>query len=160
MTLAYCFVSSLSALPFALSFRFVAVFTIQHLTLLLWTMTALYTCVFYPGKCHEIEMPRSWNDIADSFVAQKEEGNESPERLWRRFWVRPIFLKGIFFQEMRLCDSNSHFTYLWMSKERFGSLLALPHMPNSVKGVPIAKCWVHKVTCWNGLHWLVRLDLE
>ena len=48
----------------------------------------------------------------------------------RKFWVRPIFSKckeqGEFhhlLQEMRLCDPDSHFADLRMSKERFDKLL-------------------------------------
>ena len=53
------------------------------------------------------------------------------KRRKRRVWVRPIFgqrqQQGDFhnlLQEMRLCDPNSHFRYIRMSKERFDSLLA------------------------------------
>ena len=46
-------------------------------------------------------------------------------------WVRPIFTQRRqqveyhnLVQEMRLCDPESHFRYLRMSKERFDCLLA------------------------------------
>ena len=41
----------------------------------------------------------------------------------RKMWVRPIFSKRKQ-QEMRLSDSDSHFRYLRMSRERFDNLLA------------------------------------
>ena len=48
----------------------------------------------------------------------------------RRYWVRPIFSRrkqqGCFWslvQEMRLTDSQSHFRFFRMSKERFDILL-------------------------------------
>ena len=53
-------------------------------------------------------------------------------RIWRRMWVRRVFSRReqrgeyhTFLQEMRLTDSQSHFSYLRMSKPRFDDLLAL-----------------------------------
>lgn len=49
----------------------------------------------------------------------------------KRFWIRPIFTRrqqqGEYYnllQEMRLSDEESHFKYMWMSKERFDVLLS------------------------------------
>ena len=48
----------------------------------------------------------------------------------RRYWVRPIFSKrkdrgsfGSLVQEMRVTDTQSHFRYFRMSKERFDIIL-------------------------------------
>ena len=63
-------------------------------------------------------------------LAIRRKRRKRKKKVSRRMWVRPIFMKrkeqGDYhnlLQEMRLCDPESHFRYIRMSKLRFDSLL-------------------------------------